>query len=53
MMHPEDAAGLGIADGDVVTLGNVRGETVLTVKLFDGLRRGVRVRFLHRLDRRQ
>jgi anaerobic selenocysteine-containing dehydrogenase len=41
MMHPEDAAALGIVDGDLVTLGNVRGETNLTVKLFDGLRRGV------------
>ena len=41
MMHPDDAAALGIADGEVVTLGNVRGETNLTVKLFDGLRRGV------------
>jgi anaerobic selenocysteine-containing dehydrogenase len=41
MMHPEDAVALGIADGEVVTLGNVRGETNLTVKLFDGLRRGV------------
>ena len=34
-------AALRIADGDAVTLGNVRGETTLTVKLFDGLRRGV------------
>jgi anaerobic selenocysteine-containing dehydrogenase len=41
MMHSEDAAALGIADGDLVTLGNVRGETNLTAKLFDGLRRGV------------
>src|SRR6476469_1021282 len=41
MMHPEDAAELGIAEGEVVTLGNIRGETNLTVKLFDGLRRGV------------
>jgi anaerobic selenocysteine-containing dehydrogenase len=41
MMHPEDAAALGIADGDLVTLGNVRGQTNLTAKLFDGLRRGV------------
>ena len=32
---------LGIADGDAVTLGNVRGETTLTAKLFDGVRRGV------------
>src|SRR3954470_3024598 len=41
MMHPADAARLGIADGDAVTLGNTRGETTLTAKLFDGLRRGV------------
>src|SRR5712672_282554 len=41
MMHPADAATLGITDGDAVTLGNTRGETKLTAKLFDGLRRGV------------
>ena len=41
MIHPADAASLGIADGDAVTLGNSRGETTLTAKLFDGLRRGV------------
>ncbi len=41
MIHPEDAAALGIADGDAVTLGNTRGETTLTAKLFDGVRRGV------------
>jgi anaerobic selenocysteine-containing dehydrogenase len=41
MMHPADAARLGIANGDLVTLGNTRGQTTLTVKLFDGLRRGV------------
>ena len=43
MIHPADAAQLAIADGDAVTLGNVRGETTLTAKLFDGLRRGVLV----------
>jgi anaerobic selenocysteine-containing dehydrogenase len=43
MIHPEDAAALEIADGDAVTLGNMRGETTLTAKLFDGLRRGVLV----------
>ena len=32
---------LGVADGDAVTLGNVRGETTLTARLFDGVRRGV------------
>jgi anaerobic selenocysteine-containing dehydrogenase len=41
MMHPVDAATLGLKDGDVALLGNQRGETVLTVKLFEGLRRGV------------
>jgi anaerobic selenocysteine-containing dehydrogenase len=41
MIHPEDAAPLGIVDGDAVTLGNLRGETTLTAKLFDGVRRGV------------
>jgi anaerobic selenocysteine-containing dehydrogenase len=41
MMHPHDAARLGIADGDAVTLGNGRGEATLTAKLFDGVLRGV------------
>jgi anaerobic selenocysteine-containing dehydrogenase len=40
-MHPNDAAALGISDGDAVTLGNARGETTLTARLFDGVRRGV------------
>src|SRR5580704_8159860 len=43
MIHPLDAASLGIANGDAVTLGNVRGETTLVAKLFEGLRRGVLV----------
>lgn len=41
MIHPDDAAALSITDGDAVTLGNTRGETTLTAKVFDGLRRGV------------
>jgi len=41
MIHPEDAAALEIADGDAVTLGNARGETTLTARWFDGVRRGV------------
>ena len=41
MMHPEDAAKLSVADGDAVTLGNLRGETTLTARIFPGLRRGV------------
>ncbi|MGA7807354.1 molybdopterin oxidoreductase family protein [Bradyrhizobium sp.] len=43
LMHPLDAAALGIAEGEAVTLGNMRGETTLTAKLFEGLRRGVLV----------
>jgi anaerobic selenocysteine-containing dehydrogenase len=41
MIHPADAASLAITDGDAVTLGNTRGETTLTARIFDGLRRGV------------
>jgi anaerobic selenocysteine-containing dehydrogenase len=41
MIHPFDAAALGIAEGDAVTLGNTRGETSLIATLFDGVRRGV------------
>jgi len=41
MIHPDDAAPLAIADGDIVTLGNRRGETTLTARLFAGVRRGV------------
>jgi anaerobic selenocysteine-containing dehydrogenase len=41
MIHPLDAAALDIADGDAVVLGNPRGETTLTAKLFEGVRRGV------------
>jgi anaerobic selenocysteine-containing dehydrogenase len=41
MIHPDDAAPLGIAGGDAVTLGNRRGEVRLHAKLFDGVRRGV------------
>src|SRR5262245_42874190 len=41
LIHPLDAASLGIAEGDAVTLGNDRGETSLTARLFEGVRRGV------------
>lgn len=41
MLHPEDAAMLGLGEGDRVEIGNMRGEVVLHVKLFDGVRRGV------------
>ena len=41
MIHPADAAGLSIADGDYVVLGNRRGEVRLHARLFDGVCRGV------------
>ncbi len=41
MIHPGDAAPLGVANGDAVTLGNRRGQVRLHAKLFDGVRRGV------------
>lgn len=41
MIHPEDAATLGIGEGDDVVVGNWRGEVVLGARLFDGLQRGV------------
>ena len=43
MIHPADAAASGIADGDVVVLGNGRGEVRLHARLFDGVCRGVLV----------
>ncbi len=41
MIHPDDAAGLGISDGDFVRMGNRRGEIRLHARLFDGVCRGV------------
>jgi anaerobic selenocysteine-containing dehydrogenase len=41
LLHPVDAARLGIADGDRVRLGNMRGEVVLHAHLFDGLQPGI------------
>jgi len=41
MIHPDDAAELGIAAGDKVVLGNARGEVRLHAALFSGVRRGV------------
>jgi anaerobic selenocysteine-containing dehydrogenase len=43
MMHPDDAAALGIEDGDCLTLGNPRGEVLIHARLFDGVRPGVLV----------
>ena len=41
LIHPADAAGLGIADGSEVVLANTRGEVRLYARLFEGVRRGV------------
>jgi anaerobic selenocysteine-containing dehydrogenase len=41
MIHPDDAAALGIADGGMVVLGNRRGQVRLHARLFEGVRRGV------------
>ncbi|PWB57088.1 MAG: dehydrogenase [Bradyrhizobiaceae bacterium] len=41
MIHPEDAARFGIADGAKVVLGNRRGEVRLAARLSEGVRRGV------------
>ncbi len=41
MIHPDDAAATGVANGDKVALGNRRGTVTLHAKLMDGVRRGV------------
>jgi anaerobic selenocysteine-containing dehydrogenase len=41
MVEPSDAAELGIVDGDVVRLGNSRGEIRLHARIFAGARPGV------------
>ena len=40
-MHPDDAARLGLVAGERVRLGNDRGEVVLELEIFDGVRPGV------------
>ena len=41
MMHPDDAARLGIGKGDAILVGNGRGAVELDAHLFDGVVRGV------------
>jgi anaerobic selenocysteine-containing dehydrogenase len=41
MVHPNDAATLGVADGAMLLVGNTRGEVALKAKFFDGAKRGV------------
>lgn len=40
-LHPEDAAAVGVADGDIVVAGNGRGAVRLAAEVFPGLKRGV------------
>jgi anaerobic selenocysteine-containing dehydrogenase len=41
LVHPEDAARIGVGEGGIVRLGNARGEIRVHARIFDGLRRGV------------
>lgn len=41
MLHPDDAAELGVTEGEAVIVSNPRGAVELAVKLFGGVRRGV------------
>jgi anaerobic selenocysteine-containing dehydrogenase len=41
MLHPDDAAGLGVADGDRVRLASARGAVSLHAAIFDGVQQGV------------
>lgn len=41
MIHPDDAASLGLSDGMRVRMGNQRGEVVIHAKIFGGVRQGV------------
>ena len=43
MVHADDAAACGIADGDRVWLGNLRGRTILHARVSDDVGRGVLV----------
>ncbi|PLX36701.1 MAG: dehydrogenase [Hyphomicrobiales bacterium] len=43
MIHPSAAERLGIAEGDLVEIGNMRGTVRLHARLFDGLQQGVLV----------
>lgn len=41
MIHPDDATTLGLAQGEMALVTNLRGEVVLEIALFEGVRRGV------------
>ena len=41
MLRAEDAAALGVGDGDLLRVGNRLGEILLHARIFDGMQRGV------------
>jgi anaerobic selenocysteine-containing dehydrogenase len=41
LMHPDDAGRIGLVDGADVAVGSPRGDTILAVRFFPGVRRGV------------
>jgi len=41
LVHPDDAARMGLTEGGRVRLGNARGEVVVHARLFDGVQPGV------------
>ena len=41
LLHPEDAARLGVADGGMIRLGNGLGEVVVAARSFEGVQPGV------------
>jgi anaerobic selenocysteine-containing dehydrogenase len=41
LIHPDDAAALGVAEGDLVRLGNRQASVAVHAAPFDGIRRGV------------
>ena len=43
LIHPDDAQAAGVADGDKLVLGNLRGQVRIHAQVFAGLQRGVLV----------
>lgn len=41
LVHPDDLQSLGVADGDMLRLGNTRGSVPVAAAAFDGVQRGV------------
>jgi anaerobic selenocysteine-containing dehydrogenase len=41
MIHPDDAVSHGVSQGDLVRLGNHRGDVVLEARIVDGMQPGV------------